>query len=561
MTYTDLINEFKYMFQGQYRINADGVTQGHVQTTKDETGRIVSEKWIVDKVVSAKAILPVAIMDNLDSATQKIQIAMWDQKRWKKLIVNREKLTNSSKIISLADQGLPVGSDNCRTISTYFNSLLSAFDERIPRHTARSVMGWLEQDDKRIFMPYASEVEFDGDDTYRYLYASLKRKGTLEEWVKYVEPLRYTMEIRLIMAASFASPLIELIGENPFVTHLWGGTGTAKTVALLIAGSIWGNPALGKLARTMNMTPTAMLSTAAFLNSIPFLGDELQTIKNRWSGTYDSLIMQITEGIDRGRMKFDQVQETKSWRCSFLFTGEEPCVKAVSGGGVANRVVQIEVKDKLVPNGNETANFFKTHYGCAGPEYIGAIRSGFYDLQAMYASYFSELIKSDTTDKQAGAMALMLTGDKVAHELFWPNEPDFDPAWAVQYLADAKQVSVSERAYQYICGLVSENSNNFIAEDNNYPKVIWGKHDVKNNVVYIGKTVLNRIMTDAGYDFEACKKAWDRNGYIGRDSNGRIQHYVSCNGVPTYCIKLHLPGKDNDELLTDYNGAVPFGEE
>lgn len=537
-SYNELITSYQFMFQKQFRIDTvSGVVQGHME----------ADKFVTDKPVSKKPILPIAIMDNMDAGLQKIQIAMWDKGRWRKIVVNRENLTNKNKIIALANQGVPVGSDNANEMAKYFNALLSEYDEQLPRNPARSVMGWVEQDDKRLFMPYETGIDFDGEDTYRYLYDALKQKGTLQEWVDYCLPLRVSsLEIRLVMAAAFASPLIELIGENPFVMHLWGGTGTAKTVSLLIAASIFGDPKPGRLVRTMNMTANAMLGTAAFLNSIPFCGDELQTIKNRWNGSYDQLIMQITEGIDRGRMKYNQIEEIKSWKCSFLFTGEEPCVKAVSGGGVANRVIQIEVKQKLVDDGNAVANFFRSHFGAAGPEFIGAIQSGLFDIDGLYRGYFSDLIKTDTTDKQAGAMALMLTADKIAHDVFWPDEIDLDAGIVTEYLASAKQVDVSERAYQYVCGVVSENSCNF----NDSSRIVWGKSN-EDGTVYFNRSALARIMTDAGFDFEACKKAWERNGYLVKRADGRFGQQIKLNGIVTNCVRLIMP-------MADYDGEIPF---
>lgn len=544
--FDELTTSYSFMFQKQYRIDTvSGVQQGHI---KDDV-------FAADKTVSRKPILPIAIMDNVDAGVQKVQIGIWDLGRWKKIVVEREVLTNSSKIIKLANQGVPVGTDNSRLMAQYFNDLLAEYDEKIPRNPARSVMGWVEQDEKRLFMPYEAGIDFDGEDSYKYLYDAIKQRGTLQEWVDYCLPHRLCIEIRLVMAAAFASPLIELVGENPFVMHLWGGTGTAKTVSLLIAASIYGDPKPGKLVRTMDMTANAMRGTAAFLNSIPFCGDELQTIKSKWNGSYDQLIMQITEGIDRGRMKYNSIEDIKSWKCSFLFTGEEPCVKAGSGGGVANRVIQIEVSKKLVDDGNAVANFFRTHFGTAGPEYIGALQSGLFDIDGIYRSYFSDLIKTDTTDKQAGAMALMLTGDKIAHDVFWPDEPEMTTDMVVQYLASARQVDVSERAYQYACGVVSENSCNFT----NSSRIVWGQAN-EDGTVYINRSVLARILTDAGYDFEACKKAWERNGYLLKRCDGRFSHSVKLNEIVTSCIKLKLPNQDQPQP-TDFFGTIPFTED
>lgn len=544
--FDELITEYSYMFTKSYRIDTvSGVQQGHL---KDDV-------FAADKTVSRKPILPIAIMDNVDAGVQKVQIGIWDLGRWKKIVVEREVLTNSSKIIKLANQGVPVGTDNSRLMAQYFNDLLAEYDEKIPRNPARSVMGWVEQDEKRLFMPYEAGIDFDGEDSYKYLYDAIKQRGTLQEWVDYCLPHRLCIEIRLVMAAAFASPLIELVGENPFVMHLWGGTGTAKTVSLLIAASIYGDPKPGKLVRTMDMTANAMRGTAAFLNSIPFCGDELQTIKSKWNGSYDQLIMQITEGIDRGRMMYNSIEDIKSWKCSFLFTGEEPCVKAGSGGGVANRVIQIEVSKKLVDDGNAVANFFRTHFGTAGPEYIGALQSGLFDIDGIYRSFFSDLIKTDTTDKQAGSMALMLTGDKIAHDVFWPDEPEMTTDMVVQYLASARQVDASERAYQYACGVVSENSCNFT----NSSRIVWGQAN-EDGTVYINRSVLARILTDAGYDFEACKKAWERNGYLLKRVDGRFSHSVKLNEIVTSCIKLKLPNQDQPQL-TDFFGAIPFTED
>ena len=54
----------------------------------------------------------------------------------------------------------------------------------------------------------------------------------------------------------------------------------------------------------------------------------MQTIKDKWQGNFDQLIYQITEGVDRGRAKaYGGVEDTKTWKNSFIFTGEEPITK------------------------------------------------------------------------------------------------------------------------------------------------------------------------------------------------------------------------------------------
>ena len=71
-----------------------------------------------------------------------------------------------------------------------------------------------------------------------------------------------------LMAASLSSVLLEPLGALPYVFHLWGRSGFGKTLSLMLAQSIWGNPDNGALVRTLNMTNNAMARTAAFLSLI-----------------------------------------------------------------------------------------------------------------------------------------------------------------------------------------------------------------------------------------------------------------------------------------------------
>ncbi len=92
----------------------------------------------------------------------------------------------------------------------------------------------------------------------------------------------------------------------------------------MVAASVWGNPAPGKLLQSMNNTVNFTTGCAATLGNLPFFGDELQTIKSKFDN-YDQFIHQITAEVSRGRMdQTGRMQMQKSWKTAFLFTGEEP---------------------------------------------------------------------------------------------------------------------------------------------------------------------------------------------------------------------------------------------
>lgn len=523
-----------YIALGDWKVDDHGVT---LEKEVIKGGKVVAT---TTETASPIPILPTALLENIDSNIEKLELSFFKHNRWQSLITERSVTANRNAIIKLADKGLEVNSDNAGLLVKYIADVVAWSLPYLPHKPAKSVMGWVDDE----FMPYTDKIVFDGDDQFKHLYKSITSKGTLQEWIDFIAPLRKNLELRLCMAASFASPLIELIGENPFVFHLWGGTGAGKTIALMVAMSIWGNPAMGAMTRTMNMTANSMLATAAFLRNLPFAGDELQTIKSRWTN-YDNLIMCITEGIDRGRMSYDKVNEMKAWKCSFLFSGEEPCIKAASGGGAKNRVIEVECKDKLVQNGNLVANFVRTHYGCAGEPYIEQVKKE--DVVEQYNQLFAEILSNtDTTEKQAGSMAIMLAADRIASELFWPAERPITVSDVTQYLASASEVDVTERAYQYICGVIAENQSNFYDTS----KQLWGS--IEGEYVYINKNVLCRIMEDAGFDFDAVKAKWHEKGYLERNNQGKYHYHKSIGGIKAMYVKLRQSGADDfvqdDEL-------------
>lgn len=491
------------------------------------------------ETISAIPIVPTAILRNVDTNVEKIELSFLKRKRWNTLICDRSVAANQSNIIKLADKGVEVNSDNAKKLVKYIADVTAYNLDALPNKDAKSVMGWHNGE----FMPYTDNIVFDGDEQFKHLYKAINTKGSLQDWVDFIAPLRSSLEVRLCMAASFASPLIELIGENPFVFHLWGKSGTGKTVALLLAMSVYGDPAMGALTRTMNMTANSMLATAAFLKNLPFAGDELQTIKSRWTN-YDNLIMVITEGIDRGRMSYDKVNEIRAWKCSFIFSGEEPCTKAESGAGVKNRVIEVELSDKLIPNGNQVANFVRSHYGCAGKPYIDRLKQ-IDSLTSQYNEIFSAIISSvDTTDKQAGSAALLLLADRIASDLFWPNERRLEFEDVTQYLFAENEVDVAERAYQFVVNLIAKNAVNFT----DVGREVWGK--IAGDEVLINKLVLEEQLANKGFDFDSIKKKWRDTNRLVPNSQGRLFHATKCfNSKGTY-IKLKLPNEiDDDEEL------------
>ncbi|MEE1137282.1 MAG: DUF927 domain-containing protein [Acutalibacteraceae bacterium] len=505
----------------------------------------------VCRYASKMPFAPIALLENDSSGIEKVMLVFSKDGIHKRTIIcDRNTVASASKIVTLANKGLEVTSENAKLQVAYISDVITENIKTIDVFKAYSQLGWCSAG----FVPYASDAVFDGEESNHHLYRAVSEKGDFGTWKNAMMSLRENEQIRLTMAVSFASVLIEKVNGLPFVFHLYGGTGTGKTVALKCAMSIWGNPGMGKLVRTMNMTSNSMLSTAAFLNNLPFAGDELQTIKSRFND-YDQLIMQITEGINRGRMTYDKMEETKTWNCAFLFTGEEPCTHVGSGGGVKNRVIEIEVTSPLfeAQRGNETTSIVENNYGHAGKkfiEYISKLDSSYLVKRFRFLS--SELTKeAGTTEKQASSMALILLADQLACACLFDDDDPITFDTATKYLINEDEVDVAERAYQWLISYISANKIRFLDTTQGNHGEIWGAD--RNDYLLFNAEILRNEMKKANYSFDAVKKKWAKKGYINRPDSKHLAENTSVWGsAKAPHIRIVLPKQEDVEDNTDY---------
>lgn len=490
-------------------------------------------------VACTHPILPVERLINVDSETEKIKLAFFKDNKWQYITVERSMVANKSNIIQLSDRGIEVNSENAKDLVSYIADVVSLNAKEIPVNRSTDRLGWIEDE----FAPYVEDLKYDGDFAFKDVYASLKEVGNYEEWKEMCRRVRKQSKIaHLLLASSFASVLNKKLGVLPFVVHIWGGTGTGKTVGLMLAMSIWGNPEVGKLVRTLNATQVALARYASFVHDIPFAGDELQTIKSRWD-SFDNLVMYLTEGVDRGRGKaYGGIEILKEWNCSFLFTGEEPITKQTSGGGVKNRVIEVEATEKVIEDGNYVSNFVRKNYGFAGKEFIKNIPKQD-ELQERYREIFKNILKeTDTTDKQAMAMATILLADEISTDLIFKDEK-LQIEDIKEWLTNTKEVDVATRAYDWTIDWISQNINRFKENENGET---WGKYIENEDVCLVNRNVYIEALNKAGFDFSAViRKFADRNQIV-RNSQGRFTHATKAFGIKANYIKFRLEPDKSD---------------
>ena len=502
---------------GNWIADGDGVKR----MVQDRYGNMKAE------YASHLPVMPLEILQNTEEGTEKIRIGFYKYGKWNKILAPRSTVASNVKIVELADMGLDVTSDSAKLLVKYLADVTALNMDAIPVVKSSRHMGWAGN----TFIPYTKGIKLDSEAQYQDLVASVSSKGNLEDWINFTGELRKNTVLRLLMGAAFASPLIAKVNALPFVFHLWGITGTGKTAGVMTAASIWGNPRPGRLTRTMNMTVNSMMQMASVLRNLPFFGDELQTIKSRFEN-YDRLIMQVTEGINRGRMTDTVLQQQMTWENAFIFTGEEPCTQNMSGGGVKNRVIEIECTDNVVDNGNGVVNFINKNYGLAGPEFIRFLSDC--PIQELFDAKMKEILDATgTSEKQAMAMALIMTADVLTGLAFYPDEAALTVEDVKPFLKVQTDIDTAERAYREIVGVIMEHEVNF-KQDVNTAR--WGRMDTAS--VLINKSVLIRELRNIGFNFDAVKKQWAEQGYLLKSTSGK---YASCtwvNGEKSYYVRL-----------------------
>lgn len=453
-----------------------------------------------DMVACVHPILPIQRLVNIDSGIEKLVLSYRKGGRWRTTVADKKTLASSTGILDLANVGIAVNADNAKLLIKYLHDVENLNYEDIPERRSISRMGWIEDNQ---FSPYIKDVVFDAEINYKAYFDSIRQCGSYSRWIDLARSVRRESPIqpRILLAASFASVLVQPLGILPFFVHLWGGTGVGKTVGLMLAVSVWADPQKGRYWRTFDATAVGQEKSAGFLNSLPLVIDELQLISDKKS--FDKMIYSLSEGVGRSRgSKTGGLQKIETWGNAILTTGEKPLTSLTSGGGAVNRVLDVECKDKFFKDPQGTANFLRRNYGFAGQEFVERLQDeGTERSEELYNKFYSKLIEKDTTEKQAMAGAAVLTADTLITEWLFEDNRALTIKEIEPFLQAQKEVDSNVRGYQRLCELVAANPMRFQADGNGGE--VWGTINETTGEVAIIRGVFGDLMQNAGFDARA----------------------------------------------------------
>lgn len=531
---------------GDYIANdADGII-GH-----DQFGNSIT--------VCEHPIMPVKRLTNIDTGEVQLEIAFKRGNFWKYQVVPRTMLATASRIVELSAWGLGIDSENAKQMVKYFTRVENLNYDTIPESVSTKRLGWVGEN---LFAPYVDKLEYDGDPCERHIFDAVSQKGSYSRWIDCMTEARQKNKaLQIVLAASFASVLIKPCNSNNFIVHLWGGTEAGKTVALMAAISVWGNPDKSAgLFRTFNSTDVGIEMAAATSNSIPLFIDELQIAKDRKS--FDELIYKLAEGTGRTRgAKTGGLRASTSWANTTITTGEMPITGANSGAGAINRTVEIDCKGiKLFESPRDAVDVVLANYGFAGQHFIGLLQQNMELAKNLVSDYIKQFSKTDILDKQAISASLILAADKLAS--MWVFG-DADSALTIDdispFLTTKQEADVNARALEWLYGWVGEHINNFVTDEKTPENsVIYGK--ISDDYIYIIRKSFNEAISDAGFnptaflDWASSKSLLKRSGnhmdITTRVGKSKVQRCVA--------IKDNFSDYDSDNIVQDAEDELPL---
>ena len=480
-------------------------------------------------------IIPVAKYTNINTNKEKIKLAFRKNGKWQYFIADKQQISVASKIIFLSDIGIEVTSENAKGLVSYLSEIINKNVDVIPNYDSVSCIGWNKND----FIPYDKTSFFDGEDNYKIIYDSLNEKGDFNKWMGLVKELRKNKYIQIVMATTFASPLLEKMDIMPFIVNLWSAkSGTGKTVACMVAMSSWGDPTSGHLHFSTNNTTNFYARTASFLKNITMFCDELQIIKHSKDIQLDSLAMDLCNGKERGRAtKENEIKEVKTWSNNFLFTNNDKLAKSNFGEQTYNRILDIECNEILITHGNSVVNLIKNNYGFAGKIYIDYIKKiGFDQIRTMFSDFYKKIIdNTKSTEKQAICIASIMIANKLSQECLFSDEEELQIDDIKGFINDREEIETWRSAYDYLLNVISANIKKF-DQDNN--SEFWGM--LTDYYCKINKSILERELKRGGFEFDSLKRAWADKGILEKNSQGRYFNSTKVYGSKGLYVTINI---------------------
>lgn len=452
-------------------------------------------------------IMPVRKMTNIESRKTFVTLAYMRYGHWEEITVPKSKISKSSDIVELSNFDIDINSETAKAMVRYLSEVEIINENIIPNVRSTSKFGWREGG--TCFSPFDESPVFDARERFQRVYDALQPSGTLEAWLEAVKAIRPGISVspRLILAASFASVLVEPLGILPFIVDAWGTTEGGKTVSLMIAASVWANPSEHQYVMTYNGTGTSKEIQCDLLNSLPLMLDDSSDIDDDMKRDMESLVYDLCSGKGRSRSNRELgLNRETTWANCILTNGERPLSEKVSQGGAINRILEVECEDRLFEDIPAILEGIRGNYGQAGRLFVENLKRV---PQAKLRQEFERIsmtLGDACMEKQRQALACILLADELATEWIFRDGKRLYAREVKRILTNPKEVAEGTRAYSWLADMVHIKATHFdpLAMADQWGVIDRGDRSRPGyRMVRFYKQALDDLLKQGGFSFKA----------------------------------------------------------
>lgn len=496
-------------------------------------------------------ILPIERLKNLETGEEQIKLAYKRNGRWEEIIIPKTMVTSANKIVSLSGRGIAVTSENAKYLVRYLADVENANEEYITVQYSTSKLGWI----RGGFLPYDTDIVFDGDARFRQIYESVGQAGSRTAWFDHVSALRKAgrIEVKFMLAAAFSSVLVQPLGGLPYFVDLWGETEGGKTVSLMVAASVWANPDESAYIKDYKGTEVGLEAICDLLNNLPLILDDSSKKNRKIEDNFEGLVYDLCSGKGKTRSNKDLgLNRENHWKNCIITNGERPLSSYVTQGGAINRILEIECGERVFDNPGSTAELVKRNYGHAGREFIEVIKElGTDKIREIQQEFSKQLANDEKMQKQSLSLSIVLTADKIATDYLFKDGQYISLEDAKEVLVDRNELSDNERCYQFILDKVAMNPARFDIQNESVEK--WGV--IENGYAIIYTTAFTTLCKEGGFSRTSFLSWANRKELIQAESSGKKMDKIkSFKGNKVRCVFLKL----NDDA--DKDGFVKVSD-
>lgn len=558
----------------------------------NDAGQIVKpivnpNSFETELVACPHPILPVRLYNNIQTGKEKVKLLFRKgNSNWKEVVVDKSVIASTNKITSLADYGIEVNSINAKNLIMYLADMISrnitGKGAMIETRVSTEKLGWINGS----FLPYdSSNIELDNQQQFLRCLTAINPVGNRDTWFNLVRKIRNSgrKEALFCIVCSLASVLINHFNALPFIFNLYGESGKGKTVALMLAASVWANPDGNNYIVDAKSTQTGLELTLGFLNHLPLLVDDLAQLKNKYDDNLSEMIYALCAGSSKVRAQKNMELRTPStWSNVIVTNSEHPMTSETMSGGAINRVIDVEIGDGYIFNdGNAVVETIKQNYGFLGKEFVEVLKNGGLEKVKEFQKDFLQQINDEAKkqginkeEKQIIPMSIILATDRLLNDEIFKDGAILDFQECFGIIGTKDMVSDNEKAYLEILDTISANegrfwksvqngsicSNKVAPESKNesWGRLISSSEECDTYIkVDIIKSQFDKICTEIGIPTRHELKWLEKNNLLECEK-GRRDKLVKINGIPCRVVRILLEKEETDENEFVTTEGTPF---